>query len=97
MLQAAAAEGLDPPALRNRPTLFPGVAIYWQCFSDLTGDRQAGWGVGPIPWLAIDRWAAREGIDDPDDFALLVHLVRVIDGEWLAVKAKQAKTTEGGP
>jgi hypothetical protein len=49
-------------------------------------------GAGPIPWSAIDRWATRNGIDDPDDFAELVACIRALDRVWLEQQAKTAES-----
>jgi hypothetical protein len=38
---------------------------------------------GPIPFTAIDRWAARRGVTDPDEFEALVACIRAMDAEWL--------------
>ena len=58
-------------------------------WGDLTGDRNTE--LGPIPFLAIDRWAARYGVDDPDDFAFLVRAIRAADGAFLAWAADEIK------
>lgn len=43
-----------------------------------------------IPFTAIDRYAARVGIDDPDEFALLARLIGEMDAEYLSfVNAKR--------
>lgn len=49
-------------------------------------------GAGPIPWSAIDRWASRNGIDDPDEFAELVVCLRALDRVWLDHQAKLAES-----
>lgn len=38
---------------------------------------------GPIPFTAIDRWATRRGVTDPDEFEALVACIRAMDAEWL--------------
>ena len=40
-------------------------------------------GIGPIPWTAIDAYAARHGITDPEDFEDLEILVRAQDQAYL--------------
>jgi hypothetical protein len=55
---------------------------------------------GPIPWSAIDRWAARAGVDEPDEFELLASCIRAMDGEWLGQgekKPEPAKQTAQRP
>lgn len=38
---------------------------------------------GPVPYGAIDRWATRNEVTDPDEFASLVACIRAMDREWL--------------
>jgi hypothetical protein len=40
-------------------------------------------GVGPIPWTALDRYASRHGVDDPDDFDEFVELITAMDQAYL--------------
>lgn len=47
-------------------------------------------GPGPIPWSAIDRWAQRHGITDPDAFDDLVVLVRAQDDAYLSHHREKA-------
>jgi hypothetical protein len=62
------------------------LARAWECFGDLARDRQIGMAAGPIPWSAVDRWAARNGVDG-DEFDRLKTLVFALDAEWLALNA----------
>lgn len=41
-------------------------------------------GLGPVPWSAIDRYAERHGIDDPDEYERFVRLIRTLDAAFLA-------------
>lgn len=61
----------------------PGTAQAWEAFWHLTTDRQTGMALGPIPWSAIDRYATRHAIDDPDDFDEFVELVMTLDQAYL--------------
>ncbi|MBK5958118.1 hypothetical protein CCR97_08295 [Rhodoplanes elegans] len=76
----------------DEPEPLPGAELYLSAFHDLSGDRQYGamGGAGPIPWLALDRWAGRAGLDG-DDFDRLVRMVRAVDAEWLADQAERAE------
>lgn len=66
--------------LENWPELPNELRIYRSAFKDLSSDRPQGMsGIQPIPWSAIDRWAARHAMGDPDDFERLVALVRAQD------------------
>ncbi len=72
----------------ERPDLFPGLALYWRAFNELSTDRPLGamGGRGPIPWTAISEWARRHHLPDGefDDF---VTLVRAADNAWLTEMA----------
>lgn len=65
------------------PELLIGAASIWEAFWRLTTTRQSGMGVGPIPWTAIDRYAQRHAIDDPDDFDELTELIMTMDQTYL--------------
>ncbi len=52
-----------PDSLRDVPKLWEGLALYYQAFFDLHSCRQRGEGIGPIDWLAIDRYCERNGIE----------------------------------
>jgi hypothetical protein len=67
----------------------------WAAFAELQYDRPVGMaGAGAIPWSAIDRWAQRNGITDPDEFAALVACLRALDRVWLAEQAKQSQADD---
>ena len=59
-------------------------------WGDLAGDRLTQF--GPIPYSAVDRWCARNGVDDPDDFAFVVRAVRAADQAYLAWAADELKS-----
>jgi len=61
----------------------PGTERVWEAFWHLTTDREIGMGVGPVPWTAMDRYAARHAIDDPDDFDEFVELITAMDQAYL--------------
>ena len=45
---------------------------------------------GEIPFTAIDQYATRFGIESGDEFDRFFALVRVIDEEWLKMRAEKA-------
>lgn len=45
-------------------------------------------GVGAIPWTAINAYAKRHGVRDPDDFDDFVSLIREMDAVYLKHQAK---------
>ncbi len=82
-------QGFDVPALNIRIRVAPHLTFHWSAFSDLSTDRQLGMGLGPIPWTAIERYAARYRIEDPDEFDRFAHLIGVMDRAFLSWHAEQ--------
>ena len=84
------ADGFPVPDHLLAPEIdgFEGVLI--DAWGDLAGDRNTE--LGPIPYLAIDRWASRHGVEDPDDFSLLLRAIRAADRAYLAWAAEELKT-----
>lgn len=82
-----------PPALLRQPSIHEPLLFYWNGFWDLSTDRPESFGgVRDIPWSAIDRWAGRHGVTDPDAFSRLLFLIRALDRVWLEDAEKRAKT-----
>lgn len=79
------------------PELLPGADEFLSAFWQLSGDRQLGMQAGPIPFASIDRWAARAGIVDPDEFQCLVNCIQVMDAEWLGQGAAPKPATMARP
>jgi hypothetical protein len=95
IIQAAEARGGDVPPLPFLETQVdrePHLAFEWEAFGELSTDRSIGFGRGPIPWSAIDRYAGRHGIDDPDEHARFVRLIRAMDEAFLGWHAERDKT-----
>lgn len=78
-----------PDGYLARPELDPVASFYWQAFTDLAGDRPLGMVAGPIPFLACERYAARYGIDDIDEFERFCAVIRALDAEYLRSAAKE--------
>lgn len=83
--------------LETRPEIPPPYAHYWEAFHALSRDRAMGFGPGPIPWSAIDRYATRIGLTDPDAFADLAAVVMAVDGRYLALLAERTKQQKPDP
>lgn len=84
----AVAQQSAPP---DEAALPPGAELYWDAFWHLTHDRaQSGFGVGAIPFSAIDAYARRIGVRD-EDFSDFANLVRAADDEFVAVMAQRMK------
>lgn len=82
--------GLDLPEHLARPDVLDGYEEFLAAFWHLNSDRQIGFGVGPIPFSAIHRYADRALIET-EEFWLLHDLVRAMDGVFLEHHAKKAK------
>lgn len=68
----------------------PWMDIYFQAFEDLSTCRGHS---GKVPWLAIDRYCERLGIDG--DFALwFTRCIRKIDDAFTAVWKEQKDREE---
>lgn len=82
--EAEADPTFDPPALRERPVLWPHLYRYEAAFDDLSADRSIGFGgAGPIPWCSIDAYATRHGFDAPGAFERLLYMIRALDRAYL--------------
>jgi len=53
-------------------------------------------GPGPIPWTAVNEYAKRHGLDDPETFDDLVALVKAQDNAWLKYQAEQRQNSSSG-
>lgn len=67
-----------------------GLEFYFTAFLELTSCRTIGFGVGPIPWLAIIKYCEIHEVegDQRDD---LIYHVQVLDGVYLDWENKKAK------
>lgn len=60
-----------------------GLGWIWEAWTDLTTCRHYTMGgPGPIPWTAIDQYAARHGVTGTD-YELLVSAIRAMDGAYM--------------
>jgi hypothetical protein len=71
------------PDLETRVAPAPHLLFHWAAFAALSTDRQVGMGIGPIPWTALDRYAERHGINDPDERERFERLIRAMDREFV--------------
>ena len=85
-------DGAAPRALLNRPAIKRHHLLIWDAFHALSGDRQIGMMVGPIPFSAIDRYAARLGIvgEEFERFHALLTAMDAVHQKHLADKMKEA-------
>lgn len=66
----------------------PGAEWLLEMFWVLSSDRQIGMAAGPVPFSAVDRWAERNGIVDPDEFDDLLRYVQIMDAAYLGQGVK---------
>lgn len=66
------------------------MELYLRAYYELDSCRSIGMGEGPIPWTALDQWAARLGLDE-EERGDLFYLVRRIDNAYLEHLAKKRK------
>jgi hypothetical protein len=85
-----AAAGKPIPDEMIAPELSPVETTMIDAWGDLCGDRLTEF--GSIPFTAIDRWAERAGVTDPDDFAFLVRAVRAADRVFMDWARKPKET-----
>ena len=65
-------------------------------FADLSTCRAIGFATGPIPWTAVDAYAAREGLTGQAR-QVFVGAIRALDAAYLHDQAAQrAKEPHGG-
>ena len=77
-----------PDKIKNAPEILPGLELYYEAFTELSSSRSSGFGVGAIPWMALDRWAERYGLEG-DDFERLAIYIRMMDAEFIKYVSKK--------
>lgn len=95
----AAETGKKPKALIDRPAIDEHLRFAWNAYWELASDRPHNPVGSPaaIPFAAIDRYAARYGVDDMDEFARFHQLVRRMDMAFRAhMSKKNATESDGG-
>lgn len=66
------------------PEMLTEAQPYLKAFWSLSNDRQLGFGgSGGILFTAIDRYAERSGITDPDEYWTFEAMIRACDAVWL--------------
>lgn len=78
-----------PDVVANAPQLLYGLEVYYEAFTELSTCRSIGMAMGPIPWSAINEYAARHGYVD-QGFDYLVLMVRALDDTFLAYDRSEA-------
>lgn len=84
--------GQPPPeSIQNAPVLFEGLHLYYTAFLDLNGCRQLGQAMGPIDWLAIDRYCQRYDIQE-EQYEDMHYFVARMDEAFLTYHRERMKT-----
>lgn len=84
-----------PDFVRDAPELLPGLEFYFNAFLALTTCRINGFGMGQIPWTAVNDYCKAYGIND-EQREDLQYIIRKMDEEYiklLAPKKGKSKTT----
>lgn len=93
ILQAAKLKRNIPKAMVEGATLFPWLAVFYNAFLDLMGDRN--WEQGPITWQARRLWALDNRLDTEATRLLHVH-VKALDLAFLKWKRDNQPKREDG-
>lgn len=75
--------GKPPPeSMQQAPQLHPGLNLFYVAFLDLHTCRQLGMTMGPIDWLAIDRYCQRYDIQG-EQYEDMHYFVSRLDAAYL--------------
>ncbi len=80
-----------PERIKNAPELNAGLELYLLAFMELTSCRGLGYGaIGPVPWIAIDRYCEVHGIVGESREDVFYHVQRLdkVYMDWQTAKAK---------
>jgi len=77
-----------PAKIREAPSLFQGLELYYDAFLELSSCRFTGFALGPIPWTAMRDYAEAFELDEEqkDD---LFYFVRAMDVAYLEHQARR--------
>jgi hypothetical protein len=78
-----------PEKIANAPTINRGLEPYYIAFWELTTCRPSGFGVGQIPWTAVDDYARRMGWED-ETYEDLLDFTRAMDRTFMAYQKEQS-------
>lgn len=90
-----------PDFILNKPTLDPGLELFWFAFNELNTCRNYGMSQGPIPWTAIRQFAEAYGWTEPGFFTRFLMYIRAMDNAMAKFydekrKVEAAKSKSGG-
>jgi len=79
-----------PSRIENAPSIAPGLELYYIGFLELTSSRQMGFGIGPIPWLAVEQYGTTKGLDEEQQEMMHMHII-AMDTVYMKHQAKKQK------
>ncbi len=83
-----------PPKVANAPVLQTGLDLYYTAFLDLCSCRSSGFGMGQIPWTAINDYAVawEFSIEQTED---LLHHAKALDQAYMEHYRKKHDSDKG--
>ena len=89
-----------PKAIKNAPQLMIGLEMFYRAFLSLTTCRpNSGFGVGGIPWTAVEEYGRSWRMDWEQKYRLH-HLIRAMDRafmDYVAGKRTEAQAENNPP
>lgn len=80
-----------PSRIENAPSIAPGLELYYMGFLELTSSRSmGGFGIGPIPWLAIEQYCRMMELD-AEQAEAMHHHVTEMDRAYIKHQQKKNK------
>lgn len=79
-----------PKWLQEKPEIPFGLSYYYRAFVDLGTCRQSGLSEGRISWLAVNEYANRHRLTDPE-FDELWEIVSRLDTVYIESRAAKTK------
>lgn len=80
-----------PKQIAEAPELMIGLDFFIMAFHQLSGDRQIGMGLGPIPYSSIHDFARINGLDPGAETQEFFHHIRQLDAEFLDYHTKKSE------
>ena len=92
ILEQCLREGLKiPDKIAGAPELVWGLGLYYTAFGDLMSSRQTGFGIGPIPWDAIQGYCDHHRLDADQTEAMHFH-IQSMDAAFLEYHRRKTPT-----
>lgn len=88
--QATKGRAPIPEVIVNKPELLPGLGFYYYAFNALSSCRDMAFGVGRIPWNAVNDLSLRYGMS-LSELERFWDLICRVDSVYIVLKTKQIK------